>query len=257
MIANYFADYFARNGFDAAIVHRDESIKKPENLDRLEDILRKSVMRDQLAIDYFEQHMGKRDFGTFGISRGGVNVAISAGVDPRLKYNIIAMGGSAIAKLFRDSDERRIRRFRESVMRDRQMSEDALFEYIDQQIRTDPKNLAQYIDARDAMVILSLFDSTVPIEYGKKLREEMGKPETIYLIADHRTSALYTQFITLLPPGPPGLCNGLFPIDYIETESVAFYDKRFGTNRGSLKHIIFSILQFPFTVVERAVRVVF
>ncbi|MCB0336536.1 MAG: hypothetical protein KDD62_09520, partial [Bdellovibrionales bacterium] len=115
MIASYFADYFARNGMDTAIVHRDEKFKDPNYIDQLEEILKLSVIRDRIALDYFEKEHHKKRFASFGISRGAINVAITAGVDPRLKFNVMALGGTSLVKLFSESKERRIKRYRQTV----------------------------------------------------------------------------------------------------------------------------------------------
>jgi len=45
----------------------------------------KNVVRDRMAIDFFEQRLGKKEFGTLGISRGAINVAVTAGVDETAK----------------------------------------------------------------------------------------------------------------------------------------------------------------------------
>jgi hypothetical protein len=243
LIESYFADSFARDGYDSAIIHRDKDFKDPRNVDRLEKILRKSVIRDRLALDFFEKQYNKKEFATFGISRGGINVAISAGIEPRLKYNVIAMGGTKLVKLFAYSSERRIREYRTTVQREKQISGEEFIERLEEQLKTDPKNLAHYMDPRKTLMILSLFDQTVPIKYGRELREQIGKPKTIYLLADHRVSILYTRFLPI------------FPFDYIETQALAFYDKSFHKCRPRLKQILFDIMQVPFIIVEKLTHI--
>src|SRR5690606_37543736 len=113
------------------------------------------------------------------------------------------------------------------------------------------KNLAHYMDARRTLIFLSLFDDTVPIRYGRELRDQIGKPETIFLLADHRTSLLYTQFVPLFPPNR---CFAIFPFDYIETESLAFFHRSFNTGSVSLKYAIYTVLQVPFRIGEALSR---
>lgn len=247
IIANHFAEAFAFRGIDTAVVHRGKDFKDPENVDRLESIFRDTVRRDKLALDFFEKEYGKKDFGAFGISRGAINVAMTAGADPRLKYNVLALGGTSIVRLFAESDERRLRKYRESVQKTKAISGEQFIELLEKQIRTDPKYLADYLDARNTMMFLSLFDDTVPIKYGRRLRDQIGKPRTIYLLADHRTSVLYTQIVPIFPPTK---CFGLFPIDYIETEAMHFFDEKFETGNASVKHFVFTIVQIPFMLAE-------
>ena len=49
----YIARYFVERGIDAVIILRNPEFKKPENIDRIEDLLKQSVQRDRLALDYF------------------------------------------------------------------------------------------------------------------------------------------------------------------------------------------------------------
>lgn len=247
MISSHFAETFARRGIDTAIIHRGKDFKNPEHVDRLEELFHKTVVRDRLALDFFEDHYEKKRFGAFGISRGAINVAISAGVDPRLEFNVMALGGTSLVQLFAKSKERRIKKYRELVKAQKQISGEQFIELLEKQLKTEPRHLAHYIDARKSLIFLSLFDKSVPIRFGRELREQIGKPKTIYLLADHRTSLLYTQFIPLFPPIK---CFGLLPLDYIETESMAFFDKSFETGAYSPKHFLFTVMQVPFMLAE-------
>lgn len=253
MISGYFADYFARNGIDSAIVHRDENFKNPECIDELEDILRNSVIRDRIAIDYFETIQGKKKFASFGISRGAINVAITSGIDSRLEYNVMALGGTNLVKLFSESKEGRIKEYRQKVQSNKNWTQEEFVQILSETLKTDPVNFAQYIDARKTLLVLSLFDDTVPIKFGKKLRHQIGKPETIYLLADHKLGLLYTGFVPIIPPIHRSGYR-IFPIDYLETEALHFYRKSFGHEEVSIKHTIFQLLQIPFVLAERTIR---
>jgi hypothetical protein len=246
--ANYFAAYFARYGFDTAVVHRSKEFKDPENFELLETIFRDNVIRDRIAIDFFEQEFGKKHFGTFGISRGAINAAISAGVDSRLEYNVFAMGGADLVRVFQKSEVPEMEEYRQAVMKRTGMSEEEFFQFLRDTIRTDPKEVASYIDARNTLLFLAIFDQTVPFKYGLKLRREIGYPRTEFLLAGHFTSVGYTQFVRLLPLGED-IC--LLPVDYVETEALQFYRKAFGSKKNSLEHVVFSVLQAPFTVIGK------
>lgn len=242
----YFAEYFARRGIDAAIVHRSNDFKNPDNIDRLEDLFRDNLIRDRIVIDFFEKELKKEKFGSFGISRGGINVSMTAGVDPRLEQNVIVMGGTDLVGLFKNSKQKRIEKYIKLVSEKRHMTKDEFFNFLGSTVVTDPKNLAQYINAKNTLLILSSFDSTVPFKYGMKLRKQIGKPKTIVLAADHYTSLLYTQFVPLLLPSR-SIC--LFPFDYIESESLAFYKKGFRGQSSWWKNLPIKILQAPLNFV--------
>lgn len=254
MIEKYFAEYFCRNGFDSAIVNRNNDFKDPALFDRLEQVFRENAIRDRIALDFFEKELRKSKFATFGISRGAINVGITAGIDPRLKHNVLALGGTDLVQLFRDSDQPRIRKYREKIMQLKNISADEFFDILTKSIRTDPKFLSQYIDARNTLMILALFDQTVPFKYGLRMRKQIGKPRTIFLLAGHYSALLYTQFVRIIRP------NGdlsSFPLDYVETRALEFYEKSFGRERLSFKKVALRVVAIPMNVVGAVVSIFF
>ena len=243
IIANYFADYFARRGFETALVNRSDDFKNPVNFDNMEELLRQNVIRDRIAMDYFEREHSKKNFGSFGISRGAINVAMTAGVDPRLKYNVMALGGSDVVRIMKHSDIGKMKKYRNKVMQSKNITKLQFFNQLEKQIKTDPKNLARYIDGRNTLLFLSVFDRTVPYHFGRQLRKELGQPETIFLAANHYTSLLFTQFAKL---GPPGVA--FLPFDFLEQEALAFYRKSFNRDEFSIRIWPFRIISAPFSL---------
>jgi hypothetical protein len=246
ILADYFARYFARHGFDTAIVNRVDDFKDPARFYEIEDVFRRGVVRDRVAMDFFEKQYHKTEFGSFGISRGAINVAMTAGVDSRLKHNVLAMGGTDLVSLFKESNQRGIVKYRNRVMAFHDLTEEEFYDALRRQIRTDPKNLAHYIDSRNALMFLSVFDQAVPIKYGEQLREQMGNPRTVYVAAGHLTSILFTQYIKLLTPWRE-LC--VFPQDYIESEALSFYQESFKRDASSWWMLPYRVLQLPFTLI--------
>lgn len=246
--AKHFAEYFADSGYDTAIVHRDGAFKDPENVDRIEQLFRDNVIRDRIALDFFEELHGKKRFGGFGISRGAINLATTAGVDSRLEYNVLALGGENIVNIFQNSTQKGIEKYRRRAQEKKQLSEEDLFAWLDKQVKTDPKNVAQHLDARKTLMILGVFDTTVPLSNGLKLRQRIGRPSTIFLLTDHYTALLFTQFVPLFPPDK---MFGVFPFDYIEREAIEFYDLNFddGGINVNIPLLPFRIIQFPFRAI--------
>lgn len=246
IVSNHFARYFSRHGIDAAIIRRNDDFKNPALFDKIEKLLQENVIRDRIALDFFEEIYGKKNFGGFGVSRGAINLATTAGVDPRIKYPVIAMGASDIPLIFKHSDQRRIQRYVDQVMAQKNISRTELFSFLGETIKTDPKMVAQHIDARNTLMILCVFDQTVPYEYGRRLREEIGKPRTIFLIANHYTGVLYTQLFSVLPADNQ---DGLFPFDYIELESLEFFRRSFDHKKSVAKLWPFKILRAPLDLI--------
>jgi hypothetical protein len=240
----YYARFLVRSGIDAAIILRNPEFKKPENVDRIEELLREGVVRDRRTIDVMERDYGKKQFGTFGISRGGINVAITAGVEPRLKSNVIVMGGTDIVGIFRDTNQGGVSRYIKKVLahKGNGYTEEDFLNFLDRTIKTDPMWLAKYLDARHTLMFITMFDKTVPVKYQTRLREAIGYPETYYLPTDHYLSLLYTQFVPIVPPSRE---IALFPFDFIETESIKFYREEFGMKGVRLMDLPFDLLLFP------------
>jgi hypothetical protein len=251
---SYFAKYFAEHGLDSAIINRQNDFKNPDNVDRLEEIIRDNVIRDRYAMDFFEKQFGKKKFGSFGISRGAINAAITAGIDERLKYNVLVLGGTDLVKLFQKSKQRRLGDYVKRVTEKKNITRDEFFQYLANQLKTDPKYLASHVDARHTLMILGLFDRTVPIRYGKRLREQLGNPRTIYLMADHFISVAYTRYLPLLLPHRD-LC--LFPLPYIETEALNFYRNEMQTGERTFSIIPFRLVQIPMNIIGRLIDAIF
>jgi hypothetical protein len=249
-IEKHFARFFVESGIDAAIVNRSNEFKDPKKFDTLEEVFRLNVIRDRLAIDFFENEYSKRAFGTFGISRGAINVALTAGIDNRLRYNVLVLGGTDLVDLFRDSNQPRIEKYIQAVRDNKGYSKEEFFGALQRQLKTDPKNTAQYLDSRDTLLVLGIFDRTVPFKYGLKLREQIGNPETVFLVADHYVGLLYTQTVSVIPPRKG---DGLFPFPYVEHEAIGFYRRSF--QQGSDWRLWpFRVLQTPFNLLAEGLE---
>jgi len=238
----YFANYLVRHGIDAAIILRNSEFKRPENIDRVEELFRNGVIRDRLAMDYFEQWGGKKQFGSFGISRGGINVAMTAGVDSRLKSNVIVMGGTDLVNIFRHTNQGGVAKYVDKVLAYKGYTKEQFYKYLEDTVRSEPKGLAQYVDANHTLMFISMFDRTVPATYQHQLREQIGYPETYYLASDHYLTLLYTQFVPMIPPVRS---IALFPFDFIEAESMKFYRREFKMKGFTLLDVPFEILLLP------------
>ena len=242
ILANYFAEYFVEDGIDAAVIHRDTAFKNEDNFEKMEKIFRANTIRDRLTIDFFEEEYGKSDFASFGISRGAINAAVLAGVDARVKHNVIAMGGSDIAEIMSRTNERNINKFMKKASKKLGLSKRRLIKMVSDDVKTDPKNLGKYIDARNTLLILAVFDNTVPFHQGLELRKLIGNPRTIFVPATHVSAGAYTQYLPVVPP-VRDLC--VFPLDYLETESLAFFNDAFERDSFSIKRATYRFLQFP------------
>jgi hypothetical protein len=216
IIENYLADYLARKGYETAIIHRNDEFKDPNYFDNLEEIFRNNIVKDRIALDFFEKEYGKKVFGGIGMSRGAINLATLAGIDKRLKYNVYILGATDLASVFKDTDQGRIESYVRKVTAIKGINNDKFKDLFHRKIITEPSSYARYLDPKNSLLFLALFDKTVPFKHGVRLRKQIGNPETIFLFAEHFTTVAYTRILNLMP------------FDYIEGETVRFFDKSFG-----------------------------
>ena len=100
MVVDYFAKYYAKHGFIAAIVHRKEIFwNKGEGSEQIEQYLRMSIIRIRQALDWLLSQPGvdTQRIGAFGISYGAIMHSMLAAVDDRIKYHILAMPAAPLA----------------------------------------------------------------------------------------------------------------------------------------------------------------
>ena len=204
-----FANYFASNGFNCAIV-RNKKFKIVGDLEEIENFLRQGIINSRQVIDYLVQQekVDKDRLGSFGISLGGIKVAITAGVDERLRCNVMCLAGGSIADIICYTTERGVVKQRKKVMEERGLTLEELHAELSGIIRSDPLKLAPYMDGRNVLMYIGLFDKGAPRECGIKLWNAIGKPEVIYLLAGHYNAVLY--------------------LPYARRKSLGFFRKKFG-----------------------------
>ena len=214
-----FAKYFAERGFSCAIVHRPEDrfpeIKEDEDnsnyMSDLENITKQSIIDTRRTIDLLENlpDIDSEKIGSFGISMGAIKNSILAGVDSRLKVNVFVMGGADMEYILSHSKEEKV--IEEVEHASKYVGKDKFFEDLHEKLISDPKNFAQYIDDSNTLMYISLFDTVVPVESQKKLKNIIGNPSVSYLLSGHYSAILY-----ILPPWR-----------YIQKSSYNFFKNRF------------------------------
>lgn len=208
-IAKAFATYFAENGYASIVVHRQSKYKDNIQLETLNDTFRQIVLDHKQALDWIEKQpdIDRRKIGVFGVSMGGIKSALISALDDRIRASVIALAAGDLPYVLSFSDEEGIVKRRNRILSENKLTLDQFHGQLSKAISCDPMYFAPYMDAKKVLMILAIFDSTVPYAKGVELREQMGSPETIYLFAGHYTSFLY--------------------IDYIKAQSMRFFADRF------------------------------
>lgn len=192
-IANYFAAHFARNGYAAIIVHRQESYKNVDQLEDLNRVFKQIVIDHMQALDWV-QMQGDIDpgrIGVFGVSAGAIKGSLIYAIDKRIRAAVLGLGGGDVPHILAYSTEAGIERRRDKILERHGLTQAQLYQLLSADFVHDPLDYAPYMDARNVLMILAQFDTIVPFDNGVALRDAMGGPETIFIPTGHLTSVLY------------------------------------------------------------------
>lgn len=215
VLEHWVAGVLAGEGIAVAIpLHTEDplpTIASPEDLG--EEFLR-SVRAARAVVDWMaaRETVDPTRLGSVGTSLGALrNVVLLAG-EPRLRANLLALGGLDVAWVFDHSREASVARYRR---------ERAALEGIDPALLSarfrdafwfHDEKTARAVDGRTVLLILARFDSAIPIESGMALRNALGRPETRVLPLAHYSS--------------------LLALPAIRVWMVEFFRRRFGSARA-------------------------
>ena len=192
------AERFAHEGWHALIVRRPEiAYDETRPLSQVEDRLWAAVARQRQALDWLETRpdVDLTRIASFGVSAGGIQNAMVAGVDDRYVAHVLALTGGPLADVFADTTEDDLRRLFDRGMRQQGLDREQLRERLREVIRTDPLRLAPYVPRDKVLLVLARRDESVPIRRGMALYEALGRPQTVFLPMGHYGSILALPFV--------------------------------------------------------------
>ena len=205
-----FAGHFASSGFNCAIVHnRKVDLEDAKSGEDVENYFRQTVLDNRQVLDYLvaREEVDRDRLGCLGLSLGGIKASLISGVDERLKCVVLGLAGGSIADIFLLSGTKDIKDYSRDFVEEG-ITLETIHTELSEKVKTDPTRLAGYIDARNALIYLALFDRVIPRKCGYKLWEAIGKPELVYLFAGHYSAYLY--------------------LPYVEMKTISFFKKKFG-----------------------------
>ncbi|OGF28005.1 hypothetical protein A2303_07735 [Candidatus Falkowbacteria bacterium RIFOXYB2_FULL_47_14] len=193
----FFARYYASRGLAAIIVHRQQGYKKEKNIENLDNLLRQMVFDHKQAIDWIEMRpeLDSGRIGVFGISMGSIKASLLQALDQRVSAGVYCLVGGDLPYILVHSNEPGIIKRRKQIMADKGFNETEFYDTLKKKIQCDPIKYAEYIDARRVLMVLALFDKTVPYEKGIELWEKIGRPELYKMPASHYTSLVFIFYI--------------------------------------------------------------
>ena len=192
-----FAHWAAREGFSSFYVHQDEIIL---TADRdgivLERLWRDSTLDNIKALDLLTQlpEVDAERLGSLGISLGAIRNVVLLAVEPRLRANVLCLGGAGLSKILATSRENLVLRY----IRGREAADGITREQVGQDldafVRSDPAVFARYVANDRTLLFLGAIDNKVPYAAGLDLYEGLGRPEAYFILLGHYTGMLAAPF---------------------------------------------------------------
>jgi dienelactone hydrolase len=205
-----FARLFVAHGINCALVHnRKVRIQGTQSAEEVEAYFRQTVLDNRQALDYLvtRADVDPNRLGCLGLSLGGIKTSLVAAVDTRIRCAVLGLAGGSMADITMHSKEHGIKEYVDELLA-LGVEPALIYGELKEKVRTDPLRLAPYLDARKTLLFIAGFDQVVPTWTGKQLRQAIGGPQTLYLLAGHYTSFLY--------------------LPLAQWESLGFVKKRFG-----------------------------
>lgn len=191
-----FAACFAPRGINCAIVYnREVEIEDTQSAAQVEAYFRQTVLDCRQVLDYLvtRPDVDPNRLGCLGLSLGGIKAGLLAGVDDRIKCVVLGLAGGSMADIALHSTEDGLEDYIDELQ-DMGVSAETIYTELLENVRTDPLRLGPYIDADGTLMFIATFDHVVPTWAGEQLRQAIGGPRTVYLLAGHYTSFLYLPY---------------------------------------------------------------
>ena len=188
MVVDLFAKHYAKHGFVAAIVHREEIFwNKHQGIEQIEDYLRMSIIRIRQALDWLvsQPDIDEDRIGAFGISYGAIMHSMLAAIDSRVKYHILAMPAAPLSDVIVHCPDRAIKRLIPVAMEQYNDTIEGLHVRLQNTIITDPLLLREGIDPNRIYFYIALFDRIVGTRRSFQQWRAFGKPKLKILPFGH------------------------------------------------------------------------
>lgn len=190
--------FISENGMHAFFVHREEDLLAYGNEPAdLEMILRRSVVNIRRTLDWAAARpdVDPERLGMVGISLGAIAGSIVCAVEPRLRRNVLIMGGADLARIFWESRETPVYRWKADHRRRWGARDLESFRArFAEGFLSDPAVYAPYVDARHVLQFIAEYDNKVPTPCQWQLWEALGKPRGWSIPIGHYTAIFYIGF---------------------------------------------------------------
>jgi hypothetical protein len=196
--SRYIAWEACKAGMSAFFVHQDTILLHPSrDAIELEAWARENVRANRLALDALTRlaDVDARRVGSYGVSLGALKNVVLVAVEPRLRANVIGLGGCDLPAMLIESREPLVDAYRRGRARLDGAAPAAVSEELRRWFASEPARFAPSIDPARVYLFLGTIDDKVPYEYGRRLWELLGEPRTYLLPLGHYTTIAVAPWV--------------------------------------------------------------
>ena len=199
LASRFIARECCRSGFSAFFLYQERTILSGQrDALGLESRMRHEVRDNISALTAFSalDEVDAGRLGSFGVSLGAIRNVVLIAAEPRLKANVLCLGGLDLVAILRTSRETMVLRYLSSRMERESLSSREVELEFRKYFASNPANLAGGISPRKVLMFLSVYDEVVPYNEGLALRQMLGAPEAYLMPLGHYTALLGAPWIT-------------------------------------------------------------
>jgi dienelactone hydrolase len=133
--------------------------------------------------------------GLVGMSLGAIVGSLTAGVDPRIRSEVLLLGGGDLPGIIFSTREKSYVKMRNRLMEERKATPETLKQEAEKTLAAvEPLNYANRLPPSNILMINAYFDKSIPRPYTMALWEKIGKPHLIFVPTGHYTAALFLWY---------------------------------------------------------------
>lgn len=190
VVSEGLAKALVNRGYAVARVERRElNLDEAEDPQQVRDAFAAAIRDARRLLDWLETRpeVDAERLATAGVSLGSMLACTLQGVDPRIRAGFFAMTGGGLAEILYESREKPVRRFRDRMMKSRDLAtREAFVSWVAGLVEpVEPLRYAPYIDAQSALMASGRFDRIIPPDRARALWEALGRPAWVRVPSGH------------------------------------------------------------------------
>ena len=199
LASRFIARECCRRGMCAFFIYQERSILSGQrDAFGLEARMRQGVRDNIQAINAFSglEEIDPQRLASFGVSLGAIRNLVLLAAEPRLRANVLCLGGLDLAEILQTSKEPMVLRYLAQRKNEEELVAGDLIREFKDYFPSNPKNLVGGISPNTVLLYLAACDEVVPYSQGLALRQMLGAPEAYLMPLGHYSSLIAAPWIT-------------------------------------------------------------